>query len=87
MVFYFLTPAGIRRYSSSNLCPALSSRVGARAPRKHGGIQVVNRAGDLLILVPGWSAPENACRCYRVQSAFAGNSARDARQGVDVAKN
>jgi len=25
MVFYYLTPAHFRRYSSSNLCPALSS--------------------------------------------------------------
>jgi hypothetical protein len=51
MVFYYLTPAGFRRYSSSNLCPALASRGGVEAERNRGGIRVVNPADDALILM------------------------------------
>src|SRR5437588_797013 len=46
MVFYYLTPARFRRYSSSNLCPALSSLGRFRIQRNGGGIWLVNPADE-----------------------------------------
>jgi hypothetical protein len=44
MVFYSLTPQGFRRYSSSNLCPALSSPGRQSRRANGGGTLLVNRA-------------------------------------------
>ena len=44
MVVLFLDPAGMRRYSSSNLCPALSSPGRQSRRAKGGGTLLVNRA-------------------------------------------
>jgi len=41
MVFYYLTPVRFRRYSSSNLCPALSSLGRFRGKRTGGGTCLV----------------------------------------------
>src|SRR6266487_6522497 len=46
MVFYYLTPARFRRYSSSNLCPALPSLGRFRIQRTGGGIWLVNPADE-----------------------------------------
>ena len=46
MVFYYLTPARFRRYSSSNLCPALPSLGRFRIQRTGGGIWLVNPATE-----------------------------------------
>jgi hypothetical protein len=42
MVFYYLTPKGFRRYSSSNLCPALSCPGRNLSKPADGGIWLVN---------------------------------------------
>src|SRR5258708_22047398 len=46
MVFYYLTPVQFDRYSSSNLCPALSSPGRFRNQRTGGGIWLVNPCHD-----------------------------------------
>src|SRR6266851_3238028 len=46
MVFYYLTPMQFGRYSSSNLCPALSSPGRFRNQRTGGGIWLVNPCDD-----------------------------------------
>ena len=51
MVFYSLTPQGFRRYSSSNLCPALSSPGRQSRRANGGGTLLVNRAIQRWLVV------------------------------------
>jgi len=49
MVFYYLTPAGFRRYDTPNLCPPFPAGVQRLDVFRRGGIELVNPAAAPLI--------------------------------------